>query len=431
MAAHEPEWLLQFIARAPAADVVAAWFQLMGPEGFKRAAADPHAARTALRVAIVDYRTTCESIYNDSQDGWKYTGSLLRAVDAAFALPPPGHEEKLTKAKCPPGSIGTWSDRAVEMAAPAISLEPLDPALVSSWRSELRQASSEASRSHSWAGPHWIPIESVGDATLLDRTIKHVLRLSASISSTIEAETVGAEFWTQRVDPHAPCKLHWDCDEMLGQSDSITDCPLMSAIVYISDEGGPTLMIGRSPIDDLGEHAAWLERGWLVWPHCGQVAAFPGNMLHGVLPLRTQSATRRTPTLRQTVLINLWAKRPSQLPELEPEIAPRLAESEAELADAEALAEAISMASGEGAPSAPGMLRAPPEAGSVRRKSWPDSASQGWEANELRQGMFFGHSNWWVQLPPCGPEYRNYQVEEFTANMWPDRFKSHVQLQVE
>lgn len=430
MASHEPAWLLQFIARAPAADVVAAWLQSMGPEGFKKAAADPHAARTALRVAIVDYRTTCESVYDDSQNGWKYTGSLLRAVDAALALPPPGHEEKITKAKCPPGSIGTWNDRNIEMAAPVVSLEPLDPALVSSWRSELRQASNETSRSHWWAGPHWIPIEGIGDATLLDRTIKHVIHLSASISSTIETETIGAEFWTQRVDPHAPCKLHWDCDEMLGQTDATVECPLMSAIVYISDEGGPTLMIGRSPTDDLGEHAAWRERGWLVWPHCGQIAAFPGNMLHGVLPLPTQSATR-TPTLRQTVLINLWAKRPRELPELEREITPRLAESEAEFAEAEALAEVISEASGERAPAAPGVLRAPPEADSVRTKSWSDSESQDWEATELRQGMFFGHSNWWLQLPTCGPKYSNYQVEEFTAKMWPDGFKSHVGHRVE
>jgi hypothetical protein len=89
------------------------------------------------------------------------------------------------------------------------------------------------------------------------------------------------------------------------------------------------MMIGRRPDDDLEEPdtAAWQERVWLVWPHCGQVAVFPGDMLHGVMPLPipiTMPATQM-PTLRQTVLINLWAKRPQGLPLMPPELAPCLA----------------------------------------------------------------------------------------------------------
>jgi hypothetical protein len=80
------EALAKIKARVPAAEVVAAWLKSLGPTGFEEAAAAPHAARAALRVAIVDMCSTCDAIDEDRHSGWKYTGAILRAFDAALSV---------------------------------------------------------------------------------------------------------------------------------------------------------------------------------------------------------------------------------------------------------------------------------------------------------------------------------------------------------
>ena len=419
---NTPTWLQLFINRADAANVVQAWLTLKNSE---------HLERGGLRAAIVDARSTCSSVAEDAATGWRYTSSILRAMDAASALSPSELCATDGRSTCPKsGTTGKWSDRVEKMAAVAVSSEQLAPELLAAWRDELRRAPDAASRSHTWAAPHWIPMETVGETSLLDRTIRHVLRLSTSldgnsldgIAKSIASQAVGAEFWTQRVRQDAPCKLHWDCDEMLGQTDEELVCPLMSAIVYISDEGGPTLMLGRSPTDSLGDHTAWLERAWLVWPHAGQIAAFPGDMLHGVMPSVSPAATTTplppqgpTSALRQTVLINLWAKRPQQLSEMPDSLAPRVAPPE------ESAAEKASRGAEEVA-ATPGVLRAAPSSGSVRTKIWLPAASEEWTASELSLRMFYGWYTWWVQLPEIA--YRANQVEASEVKMWGDGFKT-------
>ena len=86
--ASSPAWLVRFSAFAPAKDVVEAWLDGLGAEGRADAEANPDAARTALRQVIVNFRDTCTAVRADASTGWKYTGSIMRAVDAAFGLAP-------------------------------------------------------------------------------------------------------------------------------------------------------------------------------------------------------------------------------------------------------------------------------------------------------------------------------------------------------
>ena len=84
----DPEWLRLFGAAVPAEDVVEAWLRSLGDKGREEAVADPPAARTTLRRAIVDARDVSSAVRADAATGWKYTGSIIRATDAALGVAP-------------------------------------------------------------------------------------------------------------------------------------------------------------------------------------------------------------------------------------------------------------------------------------------------------------------------------------------------------
>lgn len=52
-------------------------------------------------------------------------------------------------------------------------------------------------------------------------------------------------------------------------------------MLFLSEAGGPTLVLAQDP------EGALADRGWLVQPCPNQLLAFPGNLLHGVIPGRT------------------------------------------------------------------------------------------------------------------------------------------------
>ena len=432
-ATAEPDWLRLFCAHAPPLDVVAAWLAQLRPEEMD----DPQAARSALRVAIVDAKPSCAAVCADADSGWKYTGSIIRAFEKAPGLttemsaPSIGPQRvtalgHLVDQAAPSGDTtpGEWRERTREMATPVVDIEPLDPALLAGWQAELASAAEPESRARQWPTPSWHPLEAVSSDSLLGGTIEQVLRLSGALGGEVRARAVGAEFWTQRVSPHKPCKLHWDADELLGQSAGRLETPLMSSIVYVGDEGGPTVMVGRGPADALAAHAAWRERCWLSWPHAGQVAVFPGEMLHGVLPL----AAARPSALRQTVLINLWARRPHELRTLPPHLMPRLptvtdaaaapataavaaSEAAAAVATGEAASPVAAEESHQAACGRPAVVR-----GHVRTRRWAPSEVQRWGETEVDLGMFYGWSRWALRLPPR-LEYRRAQLEEFETTL--------------
>ena len=52
----------------------------------------------------------------------------------------------------------------------------------------------------------------------------------------------------------------------------------VSSVLYLTPNGGPTLILEQKPSDPLAE------RGYLVQPCPNQLLAFKGDLLHGVLP---------------------------------------------------------------------------------------------------------------------------------------------------
>ena len=163
-----------------------------------------------------------------------------------------------------------------------------------------------------------------------------------------------------------------------------------------------------------------VERCWLVWPHAGQLVTFSGKMLHGVLPL---PAAGPIPTavesecrpLRQTVLLNLWAHRPLQLPKLPSVLVPQLAGQETSATGSTLLAGA-SLVPGQSA----NVSRPPLVSGSVRSVHWSESSTSAWqESTALTLGMFDRTERLWVRLPAA--TYRGNQIEEFATEVCTSR----------
>ena len=111
---------------------------------------------------------------------------------------------------------------------------------------------------------------------------------------------IGAEWWLRATTTDAGFPFHFDRDE--GIRDSIVS-PDLSSILYLSDAGGPTVIVGATPARRSAPTAAIA-----VHPRHGRFALFPGTLLHGVLPERPS----RWP--RVTMLVNWWRSVPRMEP---------------------------------------------------------------------------------------------------------------------
>eukprot|EP00929_Paragymnodinium_shiwhaense_P041966 TRINITY_DN21796_c0_g1_i1.p1 TRINITY_DN21796_c0_g1~~TRINITY_DN21796_c0_g1_i1.p1 ORF type:complete len:414 (+),score=104.64 TRINITY_DN21796_c0_g1_i1:80-1243(+) len=87
MPEDDPKWLTLFCAGASAAEIAQAWFEAMSPEEQQTAKKEPTLAARALRSIITG--TDRPEVQKDRENGWKYTGAIMRAADAVLGVPPP------------------------------------------------------------------------------------------------------------------------------------------------------------------------------------------------------------------------------------------------------------------------------------------------------------------------------------------------------
>ena len=77
---------------------------------------------------------------------------------------------------------------------------------------------------------------------------------------------------------------------------------MVSSVLYLTRQGGPTVVLDQTPEETLAD------RGWVAQPCPNQLLAFPGNLLHGVLPgvLRTvQPVFCKSGTLKLQLILHL------------------------------------------------------------------------------------------------------------------------------
>ena len=109
----------------------------------------------------------------------------------------------------------------------------------------------------------------------------HALLRSGSAGPMLEDATA-VEWWAHCRRPGDPHQLHFDVDERRlrqGRTAYSLHHPIASSVLYLSDHGGPTLVIDQTAsLRGLGS------TGWAVSAACNRLLLFKGDLLHGVLP---------------------------------------------------------------------------------------------------------------------------------------------------
>ena len=124
----------------------------------------------------------------------------------------------------------------------------------------------------------------------------------------------GAEWWLGLREVNESMSLHFDRDSGLYLDTRETVHPDLASIMYFSDVGRPTIVLNHTLAKD-GEKAIAVTRGpgELVSPRKNLFVMFPGDRLHGVLPMGSSvgiGPQLNTRDRRITLLVNWWAVRP-------------------------------------------------------------------------------------------------------------------------
>lgn len=148
-------------------------------------------------------------------------------------------------------------------------------------------------------GTHWYAL--AAPPRLLFEQVIHRLRTFVPRGDAF----IGAEWWFRSTTTDAGFPFHFDRDEGIRRR---VVSPDLASILYLSDVGGPTVILDAAPSRTSAPRA-----GIAVHPRRGRFGMFPGALLHGVLPGRPG----RWP--RVTMLVNWWRS----VPRMEAAPAPR------------------------------------------------------------------------------------------------------------
>ncbi len=113
---------------------------------------------------------------------------------------------------------------------------------------------------------------------------------SASSSPPPPSRIVGAEWWTHTrpLGANLGHQIHFDTDESLLVQEKRVAHPIISSVLYLTgatrgecqgNGAGSTIIFDQTP-----ESTEVAPQAWISHPRDNSLMAFPGNLLHGVLP---------------------------------------------------------------------------------------------------------------------------------------------------
>jgi hypothetical protein len=142
----------------------------------------------------------------------------------------------------------------------------------------------------------------------------HTKHMTADVD--FAASRSGAEWWTLVLDAEDDVGLHWDRDYEMEASAEILVHPHLSTVTYLTNVGGPTVVLGCvSPKEsgELSDIVGPIKEVFVSRPAPGKHISFDGRLLHGapadanVWPPSTSGAgTGDAPGPRVTFLVNVW-----------------------------------------------------------------------------------------------------------------------------
>ncbi|MDQ3340551.1 MAG: hypothetical protein M4D80_35785 [Myxococcota bacterium] len=168
--------------------------------------------------------------------------------------------------------------------------DALPPHVIGELRAQIIEAQARRDGQPANAGTHWYVLDAPA-RLLFEQVIQHLRRYVPR-----GHEFIGAEWWFRATTTDTGFPFHFDRDE--GIRSSIVS-PGLASILYLSNAGGPTVILDATP-----SRVAAPRAGIAVHPRPGRFGMFPGTLLHGVLPGRPG----RWP--RVTMLVNWWRSVP-------------------------------------------------------------------------------------------------------------------------
>ena len=124
-----------------------------------------------------------------------------------------------------------------------------------------------------------------------------------------EGGIAGGEWWVQMRNSNENIGFHVDKDEGIASEEQWMKMPVLSTVTYLTDVGGPTLVLNQSSTRGGNRQEPELPvNGVLVYPKKNRHMLFRGNLQHGVIGEFGQHVEGGGE--RITFLVNWWDKRP-------------------------------------------------------------------------------------------------------------------------
>mmetsp|Transcript_29501 Transcript_29501/g.75754 ORF Transcript_29501/g.75754 Transcript_29501/m.75754 type:complete len:298 (+) Transcript_29501:422-1315(+) len=170
---------------------------------------------------------------------------------------------------------------------------------------------------------HWMPVEDAAARSLrrprvlVEQVVQYIYRHVLPFELP---GLRGVEWWVHSRAPTEKMHFHFDRDEFLWEHQRVMKHPTVSSVLYVTDAGGPTLVLDQRHDGDGGLAPAAPLHGYVYEPDANSFATFSGDLLHGVLPSgriqrrlpdadvaddRTEEDVREG-ARRVTLLMNWW-----------------------------------------------------------------------------------------------------------------------------
>ena len=163
------------------------------------------------------------------------------------------------------------------------------------------------------------------DNTKLLTLEKVILLLSNYLNNTIitsndrlrpKKPIIGAEFWVQSRSQTENINFHYDKDESIASNKHYLVHPILSTVLYLTDEGSPTVILNQTSPDGNIEIPIVPQQGYFIYPKKNRYMIFAGDLQHGVCGTCNyylmNDKKRKNDKKRITLLVNWWDQKPEE-----------------------------------------------------------------------------------------------------------------------